>query len=50
MNGTVRDVSFTPDGHYLLSSGSEFKIINFTYVLANELTLAQVMVKFTCGT
>lgn len=35
MNGTVRDVSFTPDGRYLLSSGSEFKIINFTYVLAN---------------
>lgn len=54
MNGTVRDVSFTPDGRYLLSTGSE---LNFLLTLTTMLpppqhthTLTQVMVKFTCGT
>ena len=27
MNGTVRDVSFTPDGQYLLSTGSELSML-----------------------
>lgn len=26
MNGTVRDVGFTPDGRHLLSTGSEFLV------------------------
>ena len=34
MNGTVRDVSFTPDGRYLLSSGSELKL--FAYICISQ--------------
>ena len=37
MNGTVRDVSFTPDGHYLLSTGSELNI--FACVLTQPVQL-----------
>ena len=45
MNGTVRDVSFTPDGRYLLSSGSEFKII---HVCISQLIRSHSHTHLTC--
>ena len=39
MNGTVRDVSFTPDGRYLLSTGSKFDIHYFASVLTQSVSL-----------